>query len=122
MIIEDDIYAFEYTDLLLTNEGYHVSYWPTSTGAADEIAQHQPDLILLDQRLDRSPNGWEILQAIRTEPSTTHIPVILVSSDHDFLRSHKQDIQALGGDILEKPFPSEQLLEKVEALTAGTNP
>jgi DNA-binding response OmpR family regulator len=122
MIIEDDIYSFEYTDLLLTEEGYHVSYWPTSTGAASEIARHQPDLILLDQRLDRSPNGWEILQAIRTEPSTTHIPVILFSSDHDFLRSHKRDIQALGGDILEKPCPSEQLLEKIKGLTAGTNP
>ena len=118
MVIEDDIYAFEYTNLLLSMQGYHVSYWPTSTGAAEQIAQHQPDLVLLDQRLDRSPNGWDILQALREQPTTGHIPILLFSSDHEFLRSHETEIHAMGGDVLEKPFHPGELLAKVEAMTS----
>jgi chemosensory pili system protein ChpA (sensor histidine kinase/response regulator) len=116
LVIEDDIYSFEYANLLLSMEGYYVSYWPTSTGATEQIAQHQPDLILLDQRLDRSPNGWDILQALRDMATTAHIPVILYSADHAFLRSHELEIHGMGGDVLDKPFHPGELLGKVETL------
>jgi len=50
-------------------------------GAAMSLARvHLPDLILLDLHL-KDMNGDEILQRLRTDPMTRHIPIIMLSAD-----------------------------------------
>jgi len=56
------------------------------------------------------------LQELRTDPATSTIPAVLVTSDRDFVRSYKNEVRALGGQVLEKPFDPDKLLQIVEVM------
>jgi GAF domain-containing protein/signal transduction histidine kinase/ActR/RegA family two-component response regulator len=77
-----------------------------------EIAQsRRPDLILLDLMMP-GISGRDVLQALKSNPATQHIPVLVVSA-----RSSWQTIEEsymLGAvDFLTKPFEYEELLSRV---------
>jgi CheY-like chemotaxis protein len=46
----------------------------------DLARQHLPDLVLLDLHLPDLP-GWDVLAQLKAQPSTRHIPVVVVSAD-----------------------------------------
>jgi DNA-binding response OmpR family regulator len=117
MVVDDDADTLEFMAECLTAYGYQVMPWRTSSGAIEQIQQQQPDLVVLDHRLDLPPNGWEIFSALRAEPTTAHIPVILYSAEHMVLQSYCERVRSMGGDVLDKPFKMEALVAKIEALT-----
>jgi chemotaxis family two-component system response regulator Rcp1 len=77
-------------------------------------AQPTPDLILLDLNLPRM-DGREVLQAIRSDPALSRIPVIVLTSsnaDMDILKSY--DLKANG--YIVKPVDFERLQEIVACI------
>lgn len=116
MVIEDDAVTLEYMDEVLSLYGYQVTPWNTSSHAVEHVVRSQPDLVVLDQRLDGSINGWEILQTLHTQTTTAHIPVILYSAESVFLRRYHNEVLAMGGDVLAKPFLPDELLGKIREL------
>ncbi len=73
--------------------------------------QWQPVLILLDVMMPHV-DGWEILQVLRTDAHTQHIPVVVCSAweASDLARS-------LGAaDFLKKPITQRDLLETIQRL------
>ena len=46
----------------------------------DLARQHIPDVILLDLHLPDLP-GWDVLERLRADPQTRHIPVVVISAD-----------------------------------------
>jgi len=46
----------------------------------DLARQHTPDLILLDLHLPDLP-GWDVLSQLKADPTTRHIPVVVISAD-----------------------------------------
>ena len=83
---------------------------------------HQPDLVVLDQRMTtHPPNGFAALQQLRVQATTGHIPVILYSAKGTFLQSHQDEVRNMGGDILHKPFNLEEFVAKIEALALLSN-
>jgi CheY-like chemotaxis protein len=73
-----------------------------------------PDLILLDLNLPRM-DGREVLQAIRSDPALSRIPVIVLTSsnaDMDILKSY--DLKANG--YIVKPVDFERLQEIVACI------
>jgi twitching motility two-component system response regulator PilH len=89
-------------------------------GAAGvEIAKKElPDLILMDVVMPNL-NGFQATRSISREPSTKHIPVILVTTkdqDTDRMWGMRQGARA----YLTKPFSEEELSEVIAAnLGAG---
>jgi CheY-like chemotaxis protein len=77
----------------------------------DLARQHKPDLILLDLHLP-DIQGHEVLEKLRSDPSTSHIPVIVTSAD-----ATAGQIQRLrdGGadDYLTKPLDIPRFAEVV---------
>ena len=75
----------------------------------------QPELILLDYSLEQSA-GHTVLRLLKQDPRTRAIPVFLLSA-----REHEESaVQALSQgavSYLLKPFPSEELLARVRALS-----
>ncbi len=61
---------------------YHVTATKSGMQAITYIAAHKPDLILLDYDMPITP-GPQVLEMIRSEPSSANIPVIFLTGRND---------------------------------------
>ena len=91
-------------------------------GAAgvDLAKKELPDLILMDVVMPNL-NGFQATRSISREPSTKHIPVILVTTkdqDTDRMWGMRQGARA----YLTKPFSEEELSEVITSHLAGGAP
>jgi two-component system cell cycle response regulator len=74
-------------------------------------AEH-PDVVLLDVNMPRL-DGFQALERLRTDPATTHIPLIFVSGrNDDSVKVRSLDLGAV--DYLQKPFSERELRARVE--------
>jgi PAS domain S-box-containing protein len=79
-----------------------------------ELARlHQPDLILLDLHLP-DIQGDEILRQLRADPSTEHLPIVMISADATSEQIER--LRAAGAsDYLTKPIDMRKFLAFVDA-------
>ena len=111
MIIEDDLDLLHGLRFLL--QAYHCKICPLSD--ADEILKTvgllQPELILLDIKLDHS-NGLDVCREIKNS-YLKNTPVYIMSGLPDV---DKKAYDAGADYFLPKPFDSETLLAKIKTL------
>jgi chemosensory pili system protein ChpA (sensor histidine kinase/response regulator) len=80
------------------------------------LAEHLPDVILLDIEMPRM-DGYEVAAQVRNDPRTTSIPIIMITSRVG--DKHRARAIELGvDDYLGKPYQEAQLLEAIEPLVA----
>ena len=76
--------------------------------------ERHPDLAVLDWMMPKS-SGLEVLRAIRANPDTAHIPVVLLTA-----RASETDIQegldAGADDYIAKPFSPQELATRVQTI------
>ncbi len=72
-------------------------------------------MVIQDIRMGHSDSGWHIIDALRREPTTQHIPVLIVSHEPDVQQKATQ-MQLENCDMLPTPFDPHELVQKVEAL------
>lgn len=112
ILIVDDVHENLHTLLNILRQDYAVMA-ATSGEKALEIARRAPapDLILLDIKMPEM-DGYQVLQTLRSEPSTAEIPVIFVTAAAEAGDEAKG--MALGvDDYLLKPVLPELLLARV---------
>jgi two-component system response regulator MprA len=101
----------------LEMEGYEVVTATDGVEALDrlrEAGSDEPDVILLDAMMPNK-SGTEVLEEIRGAGS--EIPVVMISAHLDAQEPDR--MLALGAtDIIPKPFEWEDLIGKIEELTA----
>jgi len=113
VINDDSIFLDLMHDLLEESEGYRVSVCKEGDHAYEFVKELAPDLVILDIRIGHQENGWVILELLTLDPQTRSIPVIVCSAAIIDLQAHQPMLDALGVDVLAKPFDLEMLLEKV---------
>jgi len=74
----------------------------------------QPDLILMDLGLP-GIDGWDATAHLKTNPETSHIPIIVLSA-HAMPNDRHQALAAGGDDFDSKPVQFDRLLEKIQTL------
>ncbi len=79
LILEDDVFLGGVILRHMLNEKMQATLIATGEGAVEEIKKALPEVIVLDIFLP-GMNGLEILEAIRKEPTTSKIPVLVVSN------------------------------------------
>ncbi|MGB3202509.1 MAG: HD domain-containing phosphohydrolase [Nodosilinea sp.] len=99
---------------LLSVDGYRVDQAHCGHSALSRVAQHQPDLILLDVMM---PNldGFEVCRRLKDNENTRLIPVVFVTALGD-REARLQGIEAGGDDFLTKPFDQLELSARVKSL------
>jgi putative two-component system response regulator len=114
LVIEDDDYVRRLLRRLLSPVGYAVEEAATAEDGLARLRAEPPDLVLLDLHLpDRS--GHEVLEAIRSDPATRLLPVVMLTGMAT--AAEKMRAQAEGvTDFIAKPFSQEELLPRVRAL------
>ncbi|MBI2082772.1 MAG: response regulator [Deltaproteobacteria bacterium] len=99
---------------LLEMEGYEVIEAAEGVRAIELAHKARPNLILLDLRLPGG-SGRTVLEALRSKEETKRIPVVVQTALSEPGLSER--VIADGAqDFLRKPFSSEMLLAKIQAL------
>jgi two-component system chemotaxis response regulator CheY len=82
--------------------------------AVSKVGAKEYDLVLMDWNM---PNmtGIEALKAIRANPGTAKVPVIMVTSESEKSRI-LEAIQAGANNYIVKPFTPDVLKEKLDAM------
>ncbi len=111
LIADDNADMRQYLSRLLA-ERYEVVAVPDGSIALESIRKQSPDLVLSDVMM---PNldGFGLLQALRSNPETNTIPVILLSARAGE-ESRVEGIDAGADDYLVKPFSARELLARVQ--------
>ena len=79
LLAEDDLILAElYTDRL-KQEGFTVIHASNGVDALSFVKDYNPNLIILDIMMPRM-NGLDVLKALKENPETEHIPVIIVTA------------------------------------------
>ena len=115
LIVDDMADARTLLRLLLTHKG-HFTILEAENGH-DALAQARaelPDLVVLDYMMP-DLNGVEVCQALRGDPATTQIPIIMLTARTD-TRTQAEAITAGVDVFLTKPIKTEALLAELQRL------
>ncbi len=79
MVVDDALVDIEMVESLLKSLGLEVVHTTDGSHVMALIDNYKPSLLLLDTRMP-GMNGYELLQAIKKDPDTSHIPVVAYSA------------------------------------------
>lgn len=113
LIVEDEPELAEVYQTLLTQAGYDVTVTHNGKGALDAVAEHEPDLILLDLRMPIM-NGVEFLEKYDLKHKHKNVRVV-VFSNYD-MQDEIDDAYRLGADryVLKAWASPKELLQIVK--------
>jgi two-component system sensor histidine kinase ChiS len=118
VVADDDRAIAELLSSVLSDEGYAVLCCSSEREAYQAVVERKPVLVILDLQMEHAESGLLVLDALRHNQATQHIPAIIYSANHLFLRQQRAELQQHNCEILEKPFNLFQLIEMVERLVA----
>jgi len=120
LVVEDDVALCELLTWNLSAEGYDVR----STGDGEEalvmVQEQVPDAIVLDWMIEQVP-GIEVCRQLRKDKETAQVPIIMLTArgeEEDMIRGLKTGAD----DYMTKPFSTNELLARVEALLRRSRP
>lgn len=100
----------------LLRQRYHVTAVTDGAEALESALEHPPDLVLSDVMMPEL-DGIELTRALRRDPRTAAIPVLLLSARAD--ETGRLDGIAAGADgYLSKPFSARELVARVDGSIA----
>ena len=116
LVVEDHPTMREAMRLVLEGEGFDIAEAADGDSALESIRRARPDLVFLDLNIPGT-SGPEVLSAVRGQPETASIRVIVVTATGEEGRA---DALALGADgYFTKPFSPAALLETVARVLGG---
>ena len=110
LFVDDNEDMRTYVSRLLQTH-YEVCVVADGKAALEVVKEYQPDLVLTDVMMPRM-NGFELLQALRADPATSTLPVIMLSARAGEEASI-EGLEAGVDDYLVKPFSARELLARV---------
>ena len=120
LVIEDERPIREMIAFGLRRAGYEVREAGDARAGRAELANKPPDLLLVDWMLpDKS--GLEFIQALRRDPATCELPVIMLTARVD--ESDKATgLESGADDYVTKPFSPRELHARISAVLRRTAP
>jgi signal transduction histidine kinase/DNA-binding response OmpR family regulator len=111
LIVEDNADLRGYLTRLLQRRGWTVTAVTSGDAARDYAHAQPPDLVLSDVMLP-GMDGFALLHALRDDPITQTIPIILLSARAGE-EARVEGLQAGADDYLIKPFSARELLARI---------
>jgi adenylate cyclase len=113
LVVDDEPRNVRFLEALLAPEGYLIAAAASGAEALASCAREQPDLVLLDVVMP-GMDGFEVCRALRSDPATEALPVVMVTAGTD--RDKTAALDAGADDFLMKPIETPELLARVRSL------
>jgi two-component system phosphate regulon response regulator PhoB len=114
LVVDDEAEICDLVSYNLAREGYRVVTENDGAAGLDRIFKSPPDLVVLDLLLPKM-SGLEVLDALRGDPRTRQIPVLVLTA-----RGTEMDklvgFERGADDYLTKPFSPKELVMRVGAI------
>lgn len=118
--VEDDTSIRELMLYALRASGFEAEGFCDGNGFLDIVAARPPQLILLDIMLP-GMDGTQLLKALRGNPATAHIPILLASAKGtEYDKVLGLDLGA--DDYLAKPFGMMEMVSRIRAVLRRSSP
>lgn len=112
--VEDGKNIRDLATYALNQAGFEVVGFSCAEDFENACSSQMPDLVLLDIMLP-GKDGLEILESMRLNPSTRHIPVMMLTAKGSEI-DKVQGLDLGADDYLAKPFGMMELVSRVRAL------
>jgi putative two-component system response regulator len=113
LVVDDDPDVRGFVSSLLRRDGYQVIAVADGEAGALAVAEHAPDLVLLDVGLPRV-DGYEVTRQLRRDPRTATLPIVLVTG-----RTSSEDVviglDAGADDFVRKPYDRAELMARIRS-------
>ena len=120
LVVEDESALVEILRYNLEKEGFDVVAAADGEAALEAIADHKPDLLILDWMLPHV-SGLEICRQLRRKPETRELPIIMLTArgeEADRVRG----LEVGADDYVAKPFSPSELIARVRAVLRRAKP
>lgn len=113
VIVEDEPHIVLSLEFLLQREGYETAAAADGEEGLALVKRLRPDVVLLDIMIPKR-NGYQVCQAIKSDPDLASIPIIMLSAKG-------QEVEILKGlelgaaAYVTKPFGNAEVLEAIRA-------
>lgn len=114
LVVDDNASNVDILRMRLQANGYQVVTAADGEEALSAVAQHQPDLILLDIMMPKL-DGIEVCRRLRADASIPFVPIILVTAKSD-PKDIVMALEAGGDEYLTKPVDHSALLARVKSM------
>lgn len=111
VIVDDDEGVRDSTSVLLGLAGHKVESFPSGSSLVESGVPQGTDVILLDLMMP-GLNGLETLRAL----GANALPPVIVLTGHGDIPLAVEAMKLGASDFLEKPYPTERLLELVSTI------
>ncbi|MBI3822965.1 MAG: response regulator [Planctomycetes bacterium] len=110
LVVDDDPLIRSGLQAMLQVSGYETLEAEDGAEARELIDEHRPDLVVLDMMMPRW-GGFAVLEHFQNDPAA---PAFIMLTGHEG-EKHKAYARQIGVlDYLEKPYPMERLLQKID--------
>jgi two-component system alkaline phosphatase synthesis response regulator PhoP len=114
LLVDDEANLRILVSATLDEAQYRIIEATDGTAALELARQQRPDLLVLDWMMP-GLNGIDVVQALRQDPVTAHIPIIMLSARGQ--ETDKERGRSVGTSAyLVKPFSPLELLRTVEEI------
>ncbi len=127
-VVDDDHDVLEIHEVVLASGGYAVRTFDDPEKAIAAMADARPDLVVTDLMMGHLDSGFSLARALKSDPATAGIPVILVTAvaarpGFDFRPKSEADLAAMAVNAyFDKPADHDALLARVRELLGAAKP
>lgn len=116
LVCDDDVSIRSVLQMRLEQQGFRVIMVASGEEAIEQATLQHPDVILLDLQMPEI-NGWQVMAALKQQPSTREIPIIICSICPP---TETQALQSNFADWIRKPLNESLLIQSLKQTLAKT--
>jgi chemosensory pili system protein ChpA (sensor histidine kinase/response regulator) len=120
MVVDDSVTMRKVTGRVLERNNFEVLTAKDGLDALEKMAEHVPDLMLLDIEMPRM-DGYELATAMKADPRLRNVPIVMITSRTG--EKHRERAFSIGVNrYLGKPYQEPELMRNVFELLGIVRP